>query len=191
MILFLFDVNIVIVFVDQGEIRLPVVLEDQCHREVPNIQLFYRPVRQMVYAILFNLHHHTFLAEKQRENHADKQDGQFLLSTLHSWIFLFIDLPFFLFFFFPITDPATAAPANSSAPAGGYVPPATANCTPAQCNPLVPEIKIREWVWTAANPYRHPEIVTAVPVGWPVPTVHRLWFGTSLGKSPDRRRLII
>ena len=43
------------------------MLEDQCHREVPNIQLFYRPVRQMVYAIIFNLHHHTFLAAKQRE----------------------------------------------------------------------------------------------------------------------------
>ena len=63
-------------FVPKGEIRLPVVLEDQCHREVPNIQLFYRPVRQMVYAILFNLHHHTFLAEKQREQqHSDKPEN--------------------------------------------------------------------------------------------------------------------
>jgi hypothetical protein len=59
----------------QGEIRLPVVMEDQCHREVPNIQLFYRPVRQTVYAILFNLHHHTFLAEKQREQNHDKQEN--------------------------------------------------------------------------------------------------------------------
>ena len=58
----------------QGEIRLPVVLEDQCHREVPNIQLFYRPVRQMVYAILFNLHHHTFLADKQREQQNEKPE---------------------------------------------------------------------------------------------------------------------
>lgn len=47
----------------------------------------------------------------------------------------------------------------------------------------IPEIKIREWVWTSANPYRHPEMVSAVPVGWPVPTIHRLWFGTSLGKQ--------
>lgn len=69
----------------QGEIRLPVVLEDQCHREVPNIQLFYRPVRQMVYAILFNLHHHTFLAEKQREQQNDKPETSNVVvcSTTH------------------------------------------------------------------------------------------------------------
>lgn len=53
-------------------------MEDQCHREVPNIQLFYRPVRQTVYAILFNLHHHTFLAEKQREQ-SKKKPRVFLL----------------------------------------------------------------------------------------------------------------
>lgn len=50
------------------------MLEDQSHRDVPNIQLFYRPVRQMVYAILFNLHHHTFLAEKQREQQNEKRE---------------------------------------------------------------------------------------------------------------------
>ena len=69
-----------------------------------------------------------------------------------------------------------------SSSTGSYVPPSS-NTPINQTNSLVPEIKIREWVWTAANPYRHPEIVTAVPVGWPVPTIHRLWFGTSLGKS--------
>lgn len=74
----------------QGEIRLPVVLEDQCHREVPNIQLFYRPVRQMVYAILFNLHHHTFLADKQREQQNDKPETSniFCNTTLFSCPFV-------------------------------------------------------------------------------------------------------
>ena len=66
----------------QGEIRLPVVLEDQCHREVPNIQLFYRPVRQMVYAILFNLHHHTFLADKQREQQNEKPETSNVIYSL-------------------------------------------------------------------------------------------------------------
>ena len=73
-----------ILFHYQGEIRLPVVLEDQCHREIPNIQLFYRPVRQMVYAILFNLHHHTFLAEKQREQQSEKCETSMLA---HFWNF--------------------------------------------------------------------------------------------------------
>ena len=61
---------------------MPVVLEDQCHREVPNIQLFYRPVRQMVYAILFNLHHHTFLADKQREQQNEKPETSNVIYSL-------------------------------------------------------------------------------------------------------------
>jgi len=147
----------------QGEVRLPVVLEDQCHREVPNIQLFYRPVRQMVYAILFNLHHHTFLAEKQ---HSEKSEAN--------------------------GTSADGSPVqNSSSSAGSYVPPTPSSLGNQQTNSLVPEIKIREWVWTAANPYRHPEIVTAVPVGWPVPTVHRLWFGTSLDDKKRRLRAFL
>ncbi|CAG2066131.1 unnamed protein product, partial [Timema podura] len=37
----------------QGEMKLPVLLEDENHKEFPSIHLLYRPVRQMVYAILF------------------------------------------------------------------------------------------------------------------------------------------
>ncbi|XP_026684073.1 constitutive coactivator of PPAR-gamma-like protein 1 homolog [Diaphorina citri] len=47
-----------------GQIRLPVLLENE--DEVPNCHLFYRPIRQKVYAILFNLHHHTFMALKNK-----------------------------------------------------------------------------------------------------------------------------
>lgn len=50
-----------------GEIKLPVLLEDENHREFPSIHLIYRPVRQMVYAILFNLHHRMYLAAKSKE----------------------------------------------------------------------------------------------------------------------------
>ena len=94
----------------------------------------------------------------------------------------------FIILFYPKSFPdgvsSAASPVqNSSSSTGSYVPPTSSSAPSQQANSLVPEIKIREWVWTAANPYRHPEIVTAVPVGWPVPTVHRLWFGTSLGKK--------
>jgi len=50
-----------------GEIKLPVLLEDENHREFPSIHLIYRPIRQMVYAILFNLHHRMYMATKNKE----------------------------------------------------------------------------------------------------------------------------
>lgn len=50
-----------------GEIKLPVLLEDENNCEFPSIHVIYRPVRQMVYAILFNLHHQIFMATKNKE----------------------------------------------------------------------------------------------------------------------------
>jgi hypothetical protein len=55
-------------FSSQGEIKLPVLMEDEAHKELPSIHLLYRPVRQMVYAILFNLHHYMYMASKSKEN---------------------------------------------------------------------------------------------------------------------------
>lgn len=99
-----------------GQIRLPVLLENE--DEVPNCHLFYRPIRQKVYAILFNLHHHTFMALK---NKSDKK----------------------------------------------------------------PDIRIKEWVWSKSNEYAKGDWVRAEPLKWGVPTVQRLWFGTTVD---DRRR---
>lgn len=107
-----------------GEVRLPVVMEDESHKEIPSIQLFYRPLRRMVYAILFNLHHLTYLARQ-------------------------------------------------AAPKGGEI--------------KIPEIKIKEWVWSKPNPYQRPEVIRAEPLGWGVPTIQRLWFGTTV--DDKRRRL--
>jgi hypothetical protein len=42
-------------------------MEDETHKEFPSIHLLYRPVRQMVYAILFNLHHYMYMASKNKE----------------------------------------------------------------------------------------------------------------------------
>lgn len=39
------------------------MLEDETNHEIPNIHLFYRQARQMVYGILFNLHHAHYLAK--------------------------------------------------------------------------------------------------------------------------------
>lgn len=100
----------------QGEIRLPVLLENE--DELPNIQLLYRPIRQKVYAILFNLHHHTFMSMK---NKSEKK----------------------------------------------------------------PDVRIKEWVWSKSNEYARSDWVRAEPLKWGVPTVQRLWFGTTVD---DRRR---
>lgn len=40
------------------------ILEDEQYREIPSIHLFYRPARQMIYAILFNLYHQKYLCSK-------------------------------------------------------------------------------------------------------------------------------
>ncbi|KAM3962412.1 LOW QUALITY PROTEIN: constitutive coactivator of PPAR-gamma-like protein 1 homolog [Aphomia sociella] len=49
------------------QITLNVLMEDDNHREIPSIHHFYRPIRQNVYAILYNMHHHRFMAQKVKE----------------------------------------------------------------------------------------------------------------------------
>lgn len=39
-------------------------MEDEQYREIPSIHLFYRPARQMIYAILFNMYHQKYLYSK-------------------------------------------------------------------------------------------------------------------------------
>lgn len=50
------------------QVTLPVLMEDDNHREIPSIHHFFRPIRQNVYAILYNMHHHRFMAQKARED---------------------------------------------------------------------------------------------------------------------------
>ncbi|CAB0010324.1 unnamed protein product, partial [Nesidiocoris tenuis] len=115
----------------QGEVKLPVVMEDESFKELSiGIQQFYKPLRQMLYAILFNLNHLTYLARHSKQQ--NKESGEHHSSK-------------------------------------------------------VPDIKVKEWVWTKQNPYERPELTKAEPLGWGVPTVQRLWFGTTV--DDKRRRL--
>ena len=50
-----------------GEIRLPALLEDETHQDLPNIHLVYRDLRRRVYGILFNLHHANYTRQKYEE----------------------------------------------------------------------------------------------------------------------------
>ncbi|XP_065201519.1 constitutive coactivator of PPAR-gamma-like protein 1 homolog isoform X3 [Planococcus citri] len=102
----------------QGEIKLPVIIEDG--KQIPNVYVFYKPIRQMVYAIVFNLHHHVYVASK--------------------------------------------------------------NNTSVQV-----DIRIKEWIFDPIARTHKAEYVKAEPVGWRVPTIQRLWFGTT--QDDKRRRL--
>lgn len=114
-----------------NEVRLPCVMEDEQHREFPPVHLIFRSVRQKVYAIIFNLHHLQYLANKSRaEAQAEGND----VSTIHT-----------------------------------------------------PEVHVKEWTWSKQNQYQKPEVVKAEPLGWAVPTIQRLWFGSTV--DDKRRRL--
>lgn len=110
-----------------GEIMLPMLLEDETHKELPSIHLFYRPVRQMVYAILFNLHHHKYLANKSKKEKDSMEKTE------------------------------------------------------------VPDLVVKEWLWSKGNQYVSPDLVRAEEIGWAVPTIQRLWFGSTI--DDKRRRL--
>ncbi|XP_059611488.1 constitutive coactivator of PPAR-gamma-like protein 1 [Phlebotomus argentipes] len=56
-------------------IILPQVLEDEQGRESPSVHLFYRPARQMIYAILFNLYHQRYLCSKSNKNQTNASGG--------------------------------------------------------------------------------------------------------------------
>lgn len=58
------------------------ILEDEQYRE-PSIHLFYRPARQMIYAILFNLYHQKYLCDKKSFGSADVS-GKDAKNTQHS-----------------------------------------------------------------------------------------------------------
>lgn len=113
----------------QGEIKIPLSIEEEMPKELPPACILYRPIRQMVYAILFNLHHMHFLV-RQKADQVHNEDK-------------------------------------------------------------LPEVAVHEWVWTKNNSYRSPEPVKAVPLGWAVPTVQRLWFGATLDDKKRRLRAFL
>jgi hypothetical protein len=41
----------------------------------------------------------------------------------------------------------------------------------------IPELQVKEWIWSKSNQYHTPDLVKAEQIGWGVPTIQRLWFG--------------
>ncbi|VVC89411.1 unnamed protein product [Leptidea sinapis] len=72
------------------QITLPVLMEDDNHREIPSIHHFYRPVRQHIYAILYNMHHHRFMAQKAKDEGvagASTSNDQPCTVQISEWIY--------------------------------------------------------------------------------------------------------
>lgn len=58
-------------------------------------------------------------------------------------------------------------------------------------SPLVPEVLISEWVWSAKNDYKKSEQVAAVQLPWAVPTIQRLWFGMAFEDKTRRMKAFL
>lgn len=115
------------------EIILPQVLEDEQNHEIPSIHAFYRPARQYIYAILFNLFHQKYLYSKTVGTILSK-DGK---------------------------------------------------------KNVLPEVQVSEWVWSAQNECKRPEMVNAVQLPWAVPTIQRLWFGMAFEDKQRRMKAFL
>ncbi|CAH0555885.1 unnamed protein product [Brassicogethes aeneus] len=54
-----------------------------------------------------------------------------------------------------------------------------------------PDIIVKEWVYTRANPFQKPVEIKAEPLPWAVPTLQRLWFGPSVDDKRRRMRALL
>ncbi|XP_077496761.1 constitutive coactivator of PPAR-gamma-like protein 1 homolog isoform X2 [Amblyomma americanum] len=137
----------------QGAIKIPVAIEDEAPRDLPWGVTLFRPIRQMVYAVLFNMHHLAFVARQKRE------------------------------------AAVAAAASDSSKAKEGATSDDSSTKGPA---PVV----VVEWLGRSSSggkggsrrPY---ELVEGVQLGWPVPTVQRLWLGPSLDDKKCRLRAFL
>ena len=69
MTIYVCSIKVIIVyfFCKQGEVKLPVILEDDATRELPSYIDLYRPVRQSIYSVLLNLNKQKIVHEIQNK----------------------------------------------------------------------------------------------------------------------------
>ena len=138
----------------KGEIKLPVLLEDVDGKstDIPPLHKLYQPLRQSLYAILFNLNHHHY-QRKEVENGIKAQRRK--------------------------ADEfrRLAKKADDEAEKKELISKAE-QCVKVAAETKVPdkpEVRVREWV--PYNNYTLPDVVEANEIHWSVPTLQRLWFG--------------
>jgi hypothetical protein len=152
----------------RGEIKLPVLLEDVEGRgaEVPPIHTLYQPLRQAVYAVMFNLNHQRFgkkqVEEGVKANRRKADDFRREAKKCKK----------------------EEDKKDLVAKADAFLK--TANETKV---PDVPDVRIREWL--PYNNYDVPDVIEAKEVSWSVPTLQRLWFGSTIEDKQKRLRAFL
>jgi len=136
----------------KGEIKLPVVLESDV---LPQIHRFYQPLRQRIYAILFNLYHARFdrrqLEEKAKglRRKADELRRNAKKETEDS----------------DKAEEMRVEATKLMKEASDIVE-----------GPDLTTYVVREWL--PYDNYEAPDAIEATELSWPTPTIQRLWFGT-------------
>nr|XP_022900711.1 constitutive coactivator of PPAR-gamma-like protein 1 homolog isoform X1 [Onthophagus taurus]XP_022900712.1 constitutive coactivator of PPAR-gamma-like protein 1 homolog isoform X1 [Onthophagus taurus] len=69
------------------EVRLQCLMEDENKREFPPIHEIYQLLRQRVYAVLFNLHHHRYVHMKKKEAGEIGESSPAPDIIVHEWIY--------------------------------------------------------------------------------------------------------
>ncbi|XP_044271706.1 constitutive coactivator of PPAR-gamma-like protein 1 isoform X2 [Tribolium madens] len=69
------------------EVRLPCLMEDEGNREFPPIHDVYQPLRQRVYAVLFNLHHLRYVHTKKKESGEIPENSSQPDVVVKEWIY--------------------------------------------------------------------------------------------------------
>lgn len=70
----------------QGEIKIPVTLEDDVSRELPTGVELYRPIRQTVYSVLFNLNKQKIIHDNQSKDQGSAPDIKKFEVPVKEWI---------------------------------------------------------------------------------------------------------
>lgn len=151
----------------RGEIKLPVLLENEQSEDIPLVHHFYQPLRRNVYAILYNKHHARF-NRRQVEDHVKgmRRKASELNRQAKSAA---------------ITEEERKEMHEKADLLMKQA--ADTKLMPA------PDYTVREWL--PYDNYEKPEAVEAVELPWAVPTVQRLWFGSAVEDKQKRLRCFL
>lgn len=166
------------------EIVLQLALEDEQYRDVPSVHLFYRRARQMIYAILFNLNHQKYIHSRHPTNVSQQQQQQQQNSTAKTTAAITTET-------MPSTTNNANNTANTQVPSADTTMATTTKSRPTKSTAAQPQIAVNEWLWSPQNEYKQPDVVLAVSLGWAVPTIQRLWFGTQFEDKQRRMKAFL
>ena len=160
----------------RGEIKLPVLMEDYYNNmhqidgkcvnpsadEIPPVHEVYQPLRQRVYAILYNVHHAHFNRKQTEEliNSNKRKIEELKKKALQEDV--------------SQEDKETLKSKTDSL------------MKQTEGIRVAPHVKFRVREWLPYNNYENPYVQECIELKWPVPTVQRLWFGSTAEDKQKR-----